>query len=681
MADAGPTRIVLTDPGLRDSPLFQQCLAALRAGDLAGADRLVETLLDERPNSADVWHLRGTIAARRGRGEQAAALFDAALARAPDSVAILFDSGVSLGRLERHEAALERLARAIALQPDHIAALTNHGNALNALGRHAEALRSFDRALNLDPARVEALHGRGRALAALKRPEEAIEGYNRALAVAPRLLDALLGKGDVLLALERFAEALDCFERAVAVASDPAGAVPAEQKAHAQFFRGDALRCLERFDDALTAYDEALAIKPDYVEAWMGRGRVLDELREFEEALAAYDQALALRPDDAKAHDYRSRVLRDLNRLDESMAAVERALALDPNDSGALNSKATLLRALGRIDEALDCYRLAVAASANPGPIRFNHSLCLLIAGDFERGWPEYEYRWTTENLSKRKPQFMQRLWLGQEDIAGLRVLLHTEQGFGDTIQFCRYATLVAARGATVILGVQPSLRPLMMSLEGPADVVDRMEAMPVFDMHSPLLSLPLAFRTTRATIPARVPYLAAPAGHQALWQDRLGPRQGPRIGLVWSGSATHQNDQNRSLALDMLRPILSSGQRFHCLQRELRPADVPGFAMSGNIIFHGHELLDFSDTAALIMQMDLVITVDTSVAHLAGALGRPVWVMLAFAPDWRWMRTGDTSPWYPTMRLFRQSRPNDWQPVIARVGAALRTFLAEHGA
>lgn len=666
----------LIDPSLLDLASFRACLDALRSGRLEDAETLARAVLTERPEAADIWHLLGVLATRMGRRRQALDRLGHALELAPRSPAIRFDAAIAAGRFGAHDLALLHLDHVVELRPDHAAAWINRGQALRALERYADALESFERALVLEPALPQALHGRAHALAALNRSAEALSGYEAALMRTPDLADAWIGKGNVLMALERPDDAMACFDHAIGLATSQGGTI--ETRIHAFHFRGDALRVLRRWDDALASFDQALSVGPDDTDSWLGRGRVLLEMKRFDEALDCYDRVVALAPEMGKGHEHRSRALRELGLYDEALAAAERSLRLKPDDPGGLNSRGNALRMMGRLEEALVDYQRAIEASPSLGPLRFNRAVCLLLRGAYDEGWREYEYRWTVRNMAIRRPRLQQPLWLGQEDIAGRRVLLYAEQGLGDTIQFCRFAPLVAERGATVIVGAQPELRPLLSALDGVHDVVDRSEVPPIFDLYCPFMSLPLALGTTEATIPARVPYLSVPAGHAATWDERLGVRNGPRIGLAWSGNREHRNDHHRSIPLAMLAPLLSAGPAFHCLQRDMRPEDVPSFAIAGNIRFHGPELNDFSDTAALISRMDLVISVDTSVAHLAGALGRPVWLLLPYAPDWRWMLNRDDSPWYPTMRLFRQPAPRDWESVIALVARALTAAIAD---
>ena len=299
----------------------------------------------------------------------------------------------------------------------------------------------------------------------------------------------------------------------------------------------------------------------------------------------------------------------------------------------------------------------------------------MLLAGDFSTGWREHE--WRLKSHPELQRAFVQPLWLGDTPLAGKTILLHAEQGLGDTLQFCRYAPLVAAQGARVVLEVQTPLVELLRDLAGIASVVARGEPLPAFDLHCPLLSLPLAFGTTLDTIPAHIPYLHAPSERMAAWQARLGATTRPRIGLVWSGNAGHKRDRARSIPLYALMPLFDLDAAFVSLQKEVRAADAAVLQQTAKIIDVSPALETFADTAALIAQLDLVIAVDTSVAHLTGALGKPLWLLLPAAPDWRWLTARDDSPWYPTARLFRQTDTRVWGPVVARMRAALQEMVA----
>ena len=398
--------------------------------------------------------------------------------------------------------------------------------------------------------------------------------------------------------------------------------------------RGNALQALKRYGEALASYDKALTIRADYADALNNRGNSLQGLKRFEEALASYDKALTINPDFAEALGNRGLALQELKRFEEALASYRKALTIEPDYV----------------------------------PAHWNESLCRLLIGDFERGWEKYEWRWKCDHVLPATRNFSQPLWLGKEDITGKTILLHAEQGLGDTIQFARYAQAVAQKCAKVILEVEPTLRSLLSEISGAYKVLSRGEPLPEFDFHCPLFSLPLAFNTRPETIPATIPYLRARAAVVKRWEDNLGKRNAPRVGIVWSGLSANVNDHKRSIALSRLAGLAGPSVRLVSLQNEVRTEDEKALATNKQILHFGSELADFSDTAALVSLMDLVVSVDTSVAHLAGALGKPVWILLPFAPDWRWMVDREDSPWYPTARLFRQPKIGDWDSVIHKV-------------
>jgi tetratricopeptide (TPR) repeat protein len=424
------------------------------------------------------------------------------------------------------------------------------------------------------------------------------------------------------------------------------------------------------FQKALCHCERALAIQPDHVEALVNRAVALRALNRAEDALAGYERVLALRPNHAEAWYNRGNALRDLGRAEEALASYECALVAQPEHSGALLNRGNALRDLNRPEEALASYARALALRPDWAEAHWNESLVHLASGDFERGWREYEWRFRTRSPVTAPRNFLQPRWRGERDIAGRTILLHAEQGLGDSLQFCRYAPMVATLGVRVVLEVQPALKPLLISLAGVALVLAQGETLPAFDLHCPLLSLPLAFDTRRETIPASVPYLAPAPDRAAMWAAELPPGIGPRVGLVWAGYAGNKNDRKRSIALSRLLAPVPAGVTFVSLQKEASAEDRALLAQR-NIPHLGEALRDFADTAAVVAALDLVIAVDTAVAHLAGALGKRVFILLPFAPDWRWLGYRSDSPWYPTARLFRQPRPGDWDSVFREVHAA----------
>ena len=576
--------------------------------------------------------------------------------------------GLALHQAGRLDAAAAIYRRVLAAKPDHFDSLHLLGVVFYQCGHQVQALQHIDTALKISPENVFALNNRGIVLNALKRYDDALQNYDHMLALKPDYADALSNRAVVLCELKRCEEALVSCDRALELRPDFA-------EAHSN--RGNALHALGRYEDAVASYDRALELRPDFADARANRGGALHVLRRLDEALADYDRALALSPERAEVHYNRGNVLRALKRFDDALDSYDRALTLRPDYADALANRGVTLQDLQRFDEALAHYQRAWAVRPDFADAHYNEALCRLLTGDLLHGFEKHEWRWETDQHRGFKRDFAQPLWTGTDDVAGKTLLLHAEQGFGDTIQFCRYAPQVAARGARVILEVQEPLRGLMAALPGIAQVVGRGETLPDFDAHCPMLSLPRAFATGLATIPGATPYLHAPAGGIANWNERLGVKDRPRIGLAWSGRPSHKNDHNRSIALAAFLEILAGvNAAVVSVQRDVRGADAEVLRGRPDIIHFGEELRDFADTAALIGDLDLVVTVDTSVAHLAGALAKPVWVLLPLVPDWRWLIDREDSPWYPTARLFRQDESRRWDGVIARVNAALRDFV-----
>jgi tetratricopeptide (TPR) repeat protein len=614
--------------------LLAEAFALQQAGRLAEAEEIYNQILATQPNHFDSLHLLGIVFHKRGD----------------------------------HAQALRHIDLALKINPNNIPALNNRGIALRELKRFEEALTSYDRALALWPGYAEALLGRGHALKELKRLEEALASYDRALAVRQDFTDAHVSRGNVLHALARFEDALASYDRALTLRPDYAEAYSS---------RGATLHELKRFEEALASYDNALALQPDYAEARYNRGNALHALKRFEEALATYDHALALRPDYVEALVNRGNPLHALNRFEEALATYDHALALRPDYVEALVNRGIILHKLKRLEEALASYDRALALRPDYVEAHYNEGMSRMLAGDFQRGWQKLEWGWIAARQRYIKRNFPQPLWRWSNEIAGKTVLLHAEQGFGDMIQFCRYVPRVAERGARVIFEVYEPLCELMSTLPGVAQIVSAGKPLPDFDMHCPMMSLPLALGAESATILSQTPYLRASPQAVMDWNGRLGSRHRPRIGLAWSGLPAHDNDHNRSMRLSaFLPPLAGFDATYVSLQRELREDDAPVLQGRSDILHFGEELKTYADTAALIANLDLVISVDTSVAHLAGALAKPVWILLPFIPDWRWLLDRDDSPWYPTARLFRQDETRGWDSVMASVQAALDTYL-----
>jgi len=443
--------------------------------------------------------------------------------------------------------------------------------------------------------------------------------------------------------------------------------------------QGKALFDLGRYAEALGYFDLFDRHNPGIAPLYQTRGLCLQRLGRFEDAQADFERSIALAPLEAETHKNLGTLHSRLGRMEQAFACIDRALALRPNFSAALTEKARALWSMQLLDEAFAAFQASLAADPHSAHTIWNLSLLQMLTGDFERGWLGREARWRA-SLGLVDRGFSQALWLGDRPIEGKTILLHADEGLGDSIQFARYATLVAALGAKVILEVPPSIQQLLVGIPGVAACVGRSSAAsPAFDLHCPLGSLPLALGTRLYTIPFAERYLPEPpAARVKAWEDRLGPHDRFRVGLVWSGNPDHNNDYNRSMALRTLAPLLDCDVQFVSLQKGIRDQDKAFLGEYPDIVDLTEQLDDFSDTAALVACLDLVISVDTSVAHLAGAMGVPVWTMLPFNPDWRWLLGRDDSPWYQSMRLFRQPKRADWASVVDRVRRELDGLVSE---
>ncbi len=436
---------------------------------------------------------------------------------------------------------------------------------------------------------------------------------------------------------------------------------------------GFAYQALGRLDEAAFHYQQAVALQPGYAEAHNNLGNVLRAQGKQTEAVESYRQALRLQPTHALAHNNLGVALQELGRLDEAVVCHREALRLYPEFVDAHNNLANALKEQGRLDEALAQMEQALRLDPGDAAARWNRSLLWLLRGDFERGWPEYEWRWTQPAYVPRR--FPQPRWDGTP-LAGRTVLVHAEQGLGDTLQFVRYAPLLRARGGRILVQCSTMLLPLLASCAGIDQVLPESEPLPPFDVHVPLLSLPGLMGTTLGSIPANVPYLSADASLVDHWKQELaavGP--GFRIGIVWQGNPRHPMDRRRSIPLEQFAPLAArEGVRLFSLQVGAGAEHLTALGERFAVIDLGgrFDKASLADAAAAIMALDLVVTVDTAVAHLAGALGRPVWVALPYVPDWRWLLDRENSPWYPTMRLFRQRELGNWTEVFERITAAL---------
>jgi tetratricopeptide (TPR) repeat protein len=654
------------------SEIFQSALAFHRQGDLAQAAKLCAEAVRVDSQHFMAYHLLGVSVLEQGDLQRAIELIARSLAINPNQPQAYTNVGNALLTAGEAARALDCFDLALVLSPNLSFAQYGRGNALRALNRLDEALSSYEAALALNPTHAQALNDRGWTLRALGRLEEAAGSFEHAYRADPRCALPLQNLAAVLLEIGRAADSLEVADRLRACAPENTASF---------YARGKALMALERSDAALESFDQLLHIDPCHTGALVDRGNIWQQRQRPEIALDNYDRALASQANCVEAHVNRGVALQELGRLLEAQASYDRAIALDHRFAEAHCNLGALLAQRNQPHTALESFDRALTIKPDLAIAHFRRAQALLSIGEFAAGWSEYEWRGRDKGDVTRRFDFPR--WRGHEPLAGKRVLLHAEQGLGDTIQFCRYVPLVAAMGAEVILETPRALSALLERLPGAAACVVPGEALPSCDYHSPIMSLPFAFNTTLQTIPASVPYLSSDRARLRRMQQRLGERTLPRVGLVWSGGfRPHQPElravnERRNLPLAKILELLSPGIEFHSLQKG-EPAESELAVLrqhskpARSIIVHTGDLESLADTAALIEQLDLVISVDTAIAHLAGALGKPVWLLNRFDSCWRWLISRSDSPWYPTMRVYRQRQPGDWESVVEPVRADL---------
>ena len=436
--------------------------------------------------------------------------------------------------------------------------------------------------------------------------------------------------------------------------------------------RGNAFQAMKRYSDAVESYAKAIALKPDYVDAYNNRGTAFRRLGRFEEALLDFDKSIALMPGRAELHSNRGNALQELKQFESAIQSYDTAISINPDRPEPYSNRGLALRELGRVDDAAISFDKAIALKPDYYDAIWNRALIDLEMGRFDRGWRGYEARKKTRRpIGNRR--FDKPEWLGETDISGRKILVHWEQGFGDVIQFSRYIRLLNDAGATVLFAPQTELHSLMRQLNGDVAIVDLDSDALDFDVHCSLLSLPMVFSTGISTIPTEV-YLVADPEAVAMWATRLPKRSRPRVGVVWRGNPIP--DSSRSIELERFHKFRDSRVELISLQKEVTDTERAWLDRAG-VINVGESIADFNDTAALCTLVDLVISVDTGVAHLAGALGVPVWVLLTAVADWRWLVDREDSPWYPSMRLFRQKGRGDWDGVLERVEREIDAWVS----
>lgn len=661
--------------------IYQQALDLYQQGQLAAASKLFQQLSMAASHQIEALHMLAVIAMQNKQPAEAVRL----------------------------------LRKLLSMQPHHAGAMANLGSALKAQGKLDEALLCFDQSIKLLPNAPETFYNRGDTLRSVQRFTEAIDSYQQAIRLRPNYPKAYLNMGNALQSLQRYEEAVTCYQQVIAYQP---------QFATAYSNCGNALKALGRQAQALQYHDKAVALAPDNVDALMNRANLLFDMQQFADAIEGYQQAMRyapvqlhwlsqqasaynqlgryaeaaqcyrqliqLQPDNPLWHNLLGNALQEMGELEAAVQSYDQALALKPDYIEVYSNRGIPLYYLQRLDQAMDSFDQAIKLNASFQDVYWNRALALLLKQDYLQGWQQYETRWNGW-MKKQRRHFTEPLWLGQFDIAGKTILLHAEQGYGDTLQFCRYASLVAGLRAKVILEVQAPLQPLLNKLAGMQQVIAQGQPLPAFDVHCPLMSLPLAFKTQIDTIPHASAYLSADSNKMAQWQANIHASDKIKVGVVWAASLRANElkiqawDQRKSIPLKLFADALQDCEvDFYSLQKG-EPAEseikqyLAQYWPAGNFYNLTEQIKDFSDTAALIAHLDLVICVDTSVAHLAAAMGKPTWILNRVDTCWRWLQQRSDSPWYDAVRLYRQPQYRDWQPVLAAVRQDLMALAKQH--
>jgi tetratricopeptide (TPR) repeat protein len=607
---------------------------------------------------------------RRGAVADAAARYSQILKFEPKNVDALCLLGLAYGELKRLPEAVDLLRKAVKLAPKHAPAHNFLGAALKEIGRTDEALASFDRAISHQTDFMDAYVNRADLLMTLNKWREAVETYDRALAVRPDFFQGWCNRGVALERMARLEDALASYERAIALRPDLTAA-------HAN--RGNALASLGRYQTAIESFDRALASNPDFAELHLNRGNSLARLARREEALASYDRALAIRPDMAEAEFGRGSALREENRFEEAVACFDRAIELNSND--AIRAvfhlhRAETLNELGRLREGMADAQRSLELAPSNDEVLYGVSMIELLHGRWLEAWPRYERRLALK--VGIPPDFSPPTWpqWKGEVLCDELLVMRGEQGLGDHINFAMFGSHLAKLGYRIALWTHPILKSVLKPAIGVEHVVSDVATLQGLGAirWTSMMSVPGLLGITPDTIPEVSPYLVADAGYTSVWKDRIGTK-GLNVGIVWAGNQANIKGRRRSIPIERFAPLfVIAGIRWFSLQVGDRAGDVARLPAS-TITDLSPLLTDFSQTAAAIAALDLVISIDTAVAHLAGALAKPVWILLPFPPDWRWLLHRDDTRWYPTARLFRQPTAGDWESVCARVADALRTL------
>jgi tetratricopeptide (TPR) repeat protein len=647
--------------------LLQSALQLHRGGQFERARMIYEEILQHDPRHADALNLRGLVAWQTGQFAEAVGFLRQAIALDSSQAAYFANLGESYRGLGQVAEAIEAYTEAVRLQPTASLAHLNLGILLQEFGSPVKAIASYERAVQQDPQNEEAHYRLGSVLHQQGQLHSAGVHYEKTLERNPDHFGALINLAGVRRVEGQLADATALCERALRLEQQMPPETCDVGNLHTNL--GNLYQLQGRMSESIACYRRALGSRPDDVEALCNLGNALREQQQLDEALSCLQRAMELQPDAPATINNLGALYHDLGRLSEAQRFFERAVELEPRNAKFHANLGTVL-----LDQhcAIECYERALRLQPDDSQALCSRGMSWLSLGNFLPGWAGYEHRVDCPQFNTAR--FPQPLWDGSP-LGGRTLLIHGEQGLGDTLQFIRYVNRVESHGGKVIIGVQAALVPLLAQ-SGFTGLLPKELPLPPFDVHAPLMSLPHIFQTDIETVPCDIPYLCAEPALVETWRGELDPYDGLKVGIAWQGRANYRFDRLRSIPLEEFAPLARPGVRLLSLQKGPGAEQLAALEGRFDIVDWGRRIDNtggaFLDTAAVMKNLDLVITSDTSIAHLAGALGVPVWVALSAMADWRWIIDRDDSPWYPTMRLFRQSQLDQWPEVFQRMAAAL---------
>jgi len=606
--------------------IIQIGLALHKQGNLNLAKEIYEKILPNDPAYAESIHLLGLIYLQTGKYNDAQRL----------------------------------IKRSLELNPNNPQAQNNLGNLYVNINELESALNAYEKALEKNPKFAEAAINKANLLRKINRPTDALAYYDQTLNIKPDFFEALLNKGNLLIELNLYMEAIDSYKNAILINSN---------SSEAYYNLGLALHKIGHFNEAVTQFNKAIQIQPNYADAYNDLSTTYASLNQLENALLCITSAININSKRVDFYNNQGLILNRLSRHADAIKSFECILRLQPEQAEAYFNLGNIYKELKNFDKSFYNYDSAIQLKVDYAECYWNKALLHLLLEQYSEGWEMYEWRWNWDGFNKERRNFQQPLWLGDESLKGKTILIHCEQGLGDCIQFSRYIKNLEPLEATVIFEVYQPLINLFKSLDYPKLLIERGQPLPEFDYHCPLLSLPLALYSRQSAIPKFNTYLSSTDEKLRYWEMKLhnANENRPKIGIVWSGSTLHKNDKNRSIMLDLFIKALPDHFQYISLKKEVDNNEAL-LLIKSNIIDFSKEIGDFEDTAAICDQMDLIITVDTSVAHLSGALGKPTWILLPYTPDWRWSLNKETTSWYPNAKLYRQSIERSWVPVLNQI-------------